>query len=53
MCIDDMFEEINCQNVEILCQMLNKLAAYQVQTSIQTRLDKTEGKKINHESSRQ
>ena len=34
MCIDDMFEEINGQNVEILCQMLNKLASYQVQTSI-------------------
>ena len=30
MCIDDMFEEINGQNVEILCQMLNKLASYQV-----------------------
>ena len=28
MCIDDMFEEINCQNVEILCQMLNKLANF-------------------------
>jgi len=33
MCIDDMFEEINCQNVEILCQMLKKLASYQVLTS--------------------
>jgi hypothetical protein len=39
MCIDDMFEEINGQNVEILCQMLNKLAQYQVQTAIQARQD--------------
>lgn len=30
MCIDDMFVEINSQNVEILCQMLNKLANFQV-----------------------
>jgi hypothetical protein len=28
MCIDDMFEEINGQNVEILCKMLNNLAQY-------------------------
>ena len=28
MCIDDMFEEINGQNVEILCQMLMKLAKF-------------------------
>lgn len=30
MCIDDMFVEINGQNVEILCQMLFKLATFQV-----------------------
>lgn len=30
MCIDDMFEEINGQNVEILCKMLNNLATFSV-----------------------
>lgn len=33
MCIDDMFEEINGQNVEILCKMLNNLATFQVNQS--------------------
>lgn len=37
MCIDDMFEEINGQNVEILCQMLMKLATFQVHANQEIR----------------
>lgn len=36
-CIDDMFEEVNSQNVEILCKMLMKLAAHVIKTSREMR----------------
>jgi len=29
-CIDEMFEEVNNSNIDILCQMIHKLSAYQV-----------------------
>lgn len=32
-CIDELFEEVNNQNIEILCQMLTKLAEHQVEVS--------------------
>ena len=32
-CIDDLFEEINSQNIEILCQMLTKLTTHQIEVS--------------------
>lgn len=44
MCIDDMFEEINGQNVEILCQMLNKLANFQCKTNKESREQQSEGR---------
>lgn len=29
-CIDELFEEVNNQNVEILCQMLRKITLHQI-----------------------
>ena len=43
-CIDDMFEEVNCQNIEILCQMVFKLSNHVVKTCRAQRAEKTSAK---------
>ena len=43
-CIDDMFEEVNGQNIEILCQMVLKLSHHVVKTSRAQREDKSGAK---------
>ena len=39
-CISEMFEEVNTRNVEILCQMLAKLARHEVKASRDARKEK-------------
>jgi hypothetical protein len=50
-CIDEMFEEINGQNVEILCQMLLKLSTHIIKRAREIRLAKESdrvGRKFTH-----
>lgn len=48
-CIDDMFEEVNQQNIEILCQMVSKLSQHVVKTSRDQRAEKSTVKpKVRH-----
>ncbi len=36
-CIDELFEDINNQNVEILCQMLQKITLHQIDINNKSR----------------
>jgi len=36
-CIDELFEEVNNQNVEILCQMLRKITLHQIDINHKSR----------------
>jgi hypothetical protein len=36
-CIDELFEEINNQNIEILCQMLQKITLHQIDINSKSR----------------